>query len=104
MFPPKYQDAIKAMETIAPYLSRTPLVSYTGLNKHLGAEVYVKREDTQPVSSFKVRGGINLMANLPEKERARGVISPSTGNHGQGVAYAARRYPQRTSRRRRHHT
>lgn len=89
MLPPKYQEAVKARETIAPYVSKTPLISYTGLNKYLGAEVYVKREDTQPISSFKVRGGINFMANLPEKERARGVISPSTGNHGQGVAYAA---------------
>jgi threonine dehydratase len=89
MLPPKYQDAIKARETIAPHLSRTPLISYTGLNKHLGAKVYVKREDTQPISSFKIRGGVNFMANLPVEERARGVISPSTGNHGQGVAYAA---------------
>ncbi len=50
----------------------------------------MKHENHQPVGAFKVRGGVNLMSQLPEEERRRGVIAASTGNHGQSVAYAAR--------------
>jgi threonine dehydratase len=56
----------------------------------LGCTTYVKHENHQPIGSFKVRGGINLMASLSEAERQRGVITASTGNHGQSIAYAAR--------------
>jgi threonine dehydratase len=87
---PTFTDVLKARLTIAPYLSRTPLVSYPQLDALLNAEVYVKREDCNPTSAFKIRGGINLMANLSPEERARGVIGSSTGNHGQSIAYAAR--------------
>ena len=88
--PPTFADVLKARLTIQPYISPTPLVSYPLLNDLLGAEVYVKREDCQPTSSFKVRGGINLVANLSGEERARGIIGVSTGNHGQSLAYASR--------------
>lgn len=87
---PSFSDVLKARKTIAPYLARTPLSSYPQLDALLDAEVYVKREDCNPTSAFKIRGGINLMANLPPEERARGVICSSTGNHGQSIAYAAR--------------
>jgi threonine dehydratase len=50
----------------------------------------VKHENHQPIGAFKIRGGINFMAQLGAEERARGVITASTGNHGQSVAYAAR--------------
>ena len=56
----------------------------------MGCTTYVKHENHQPIGSFKVRGGINLIASLNEKERQRGVITASTGNHGQSIAYAAR--------------
>jgi len=56
----------------------------------LGTEVYIKHENYQPVGAFKVRGGINLVSQLSAQERERGVISASTGNHGQSIAYAAR--------------
>jgi threonine dehydratase len=56
----------------------------------VGAEVWVKHENHQPIGAFKVRGGVNFMAHLPQEVKARGVITASTGNHGQSVAYAAR--------------
>jgi threonine dehydratase len=56
----------------------------------IGANVFIKHENYQPVGAFKVRGGINLISQLGSDERARGVISASTGNHGQSIAYAAR--------------
>ena len=56
----------------------------------MGARVWVKHENHQPVGAFKVRGGVNLVSRLDEGERERGLIAASTGNHGQSVAYAAR--------------
>jgi threonine dehydratase len=56
----------------------------------LGAEIFIKHENYQPIGAFKVRGGINLISQLSSTERERGVISASTGNHGQSIAYAAR--------------
>ncbi len=56
----------------------------------MGAEVYVKHENHQPVGAFKVRGGVNLVAQLSDDERERGLIASSTGNHGQSIAFAAR--------------
>jgi threonine dehydratase len=53
-------------------------------------ELYVKHENCQPVGAFKVRGGINLVAQMDAAERSRGLISASTGNHGQSIAYAGR--------------
>ena len=55
-----------------------------------GAEVWVKHENYLPIGAFKLRGGINFMAQLPEDQRKQGVVTASTGNHGQSVAYAAR--------------
>lgn len=87
---PTFQDVLLARRQIKPYLARTPLYSYSALNDLLGATIYVKHENYQPVGAFKVRGGVNLISQLSEDERQRGVISASTGNHGQSVAYAAR--------------
>jgi threonine dehydratase len=87
---PELRDVLLAQRQIRPYLPRTPLHSYPALNALLGTDVYVKHENYQPVGAFKVRGGINLISQLSPQERERGVISASTGNHGQSVAYAAR--------------
>src|SRR3954452_24870004 len=97
---PTFQDVLAAQRRIRPYLARTPLHSYPALNDLLGTEVYVKHENYQPVGAFKVRGGVNLLAQLSPEERERGVIAASTGNHGQSVAYAARLFgvPARTPR------
>lgn len=86
---PTYEDVLRARKQIAPYLLRTPLHEYPALNDLVGARVFIKHENHQPTGAFKVRGGINLISQLSDDERARSVIAASTGNHGQSVAYAA---------------
>jgi threonine dehydratase len=68
----------------------TPLEPARRLSRRLGNDILLKREDLQPVFSFKLRGAYNAVAHLSEAERRRGVITASAGNHAQGVAYAAR--------------
>jgi threonine dehydratase len=87
---PAYQDILKAREIIKTYLPRTPLYSYPQLDEFLGTRVYVKHENHLPTVSFKVRGGINLMHNLKNEERKRGVVTASTGNHALSIATAGR--------------
>jgi threonine dehydratase len=69
----------------------TPLQEAHNLSRRAGCRVMLKREDLQPVFSFKIRGAYNKMAQLAEAERAPGVITASAGNHAQGVALAARK-------------
>ena len=87
---PDFHDILMARRQIRPYLQRTPMHSYPAINELIGAEVFIKHENYQPVGAFKVRGGINLISQLSAEERKRGVIAASTGNHGQSVTYAAR--------------
>jgi threonine dehydratase len=87
---PNFQDVLLAARRIRPYLSRTPLHSYFAINELIGTQVFIKHENYQPVCAFKVRGGINLVSQMSEEEKRRGVIAASTGNHGQSVAYAAK--------------
>lgn len=68
----------------------TPLEEAAALSRRLGARVLLKREDLQPVFSFKLRGAYNKMAKLGKEDLARGVIAASAGNHAQGVALAAK--------------
>ncbi len=68
----------------------TPLDPAPMLSKRLGVEVWLKREDLQPIFSFKIRGAYAKLASLTPEERKRGVIAASAGNHAQGVAYGAR--------------
>jgi threonine dehydratase len=68
----------------------TPLDEAPRLSRRLGNTILLKREDLQPVFSFKIRGAYNRIAHLTASERARGVITASAGNHAQGVAFAAR--------------
>jgi len=69
----------------------TPLELAPRLSRRLGNDVYLKREDLQPVFSFKLRGAYNRIVQLSAAERARGVIAASAGNHAQGVALASQR-------------
>src|ERR1700752_4059785 len=69
----------------------TPLDAAPRLSRRLGNEVLLKREDLQPVFSFKLRGAYNKIAHLEEGEGARGIITASAGNHSQGVAFSARK-------------
>jgi len=87
---PRFKDVLVAQRQIRPHLPRTPLHNYPAINNLVGTEVYIKHENYQPIGAFKVRGGINLISQLSPGERARGVITASTGNHGQSVAFAAR--------------
>ncbi len=89
---PTFHDILRAQKTIRPYLAPTPLHHYPLLDQLLDAEVYVKHENYQPIGAFKVRGGINFMAHLPAEIRQRGVVTASTGNHGQSIAYAAQQF------------
>lgn len=87
---PTFLDVLDAQQVIGKYLSPTPLYNYPALDQCIEACVYVKHENYQPVGAFKVRGGINLISRLTDAERKQGVVTASTGNHGQSIAYAAR--------------
>ena len=87
---PTFNDVLAARERIARYLQPTALNRYPALDELIGTETWVKHENHQPICAFKVRGGINLLSQLPDGERRGGVITASTGNHGQSIAYAAR--------------
>ena len=85
----KYVKKILA-SNVYEVATETPLQRAALLSQRLGHEVRLKREDTQPVFSFKIRGAYNKMASLSDAEKALGVITASAGNHAQGVALAAR--------------
>ncbi|MGY8823805.1 MAG: threonine ammonia-lyase [Candidatus Latescibacterota bacterium] len=87
---PTYADVEDARDFIRPYLQSTPLVYSWSLSELLGCDYYIKCENLQPVGAFKVRGGVYLVGHLSKDERAAGIVSASTGNHGQSLAYAGR--------------
>ena len=81
----------EAAERLAGVAIRTPLLPVDDLAEQLGVPVYVKPENLQRVGAFKLRGAYNLVSQLVE-QGAKGVITYSSGNHGQAVAYAAKRF------------
>ncbi|WP_436699441.1 threonine ammonia-lyase [Nocardioides sp. BYT-33-1] len=84
-------DAIlAAAEIVGRELPATPLQSHPLLDRALGRPVLVKHENVLPTGAFKVRGGVHLAARLEAAERAHGLVTCSTGNHAQSVAYGAR--------------
>ncbi len=87
------QDYVRRILTSSVYevAEETPLERMELLSGRLGAEILLKREDLQPVFSFKIRGAHNRISHLTAAERARGVICASAGNHAQGVALSATR-------------
>jgi threonine dehydratase len=89
---PTLDDVYAARRRIAPHLQPTPLYPYGALNELVGTEIFVKHENHLPTGAFKVRGGVNLVSQLSEDERRRGVVTASTGNHGQSIAFAAGRF------------
>jgi len=92
MYSPTLRDVLDARNRIKPYLARTPLREYGALSEAVGCEVYVKHENHQPTCAFKIRGGINLVSQVGPEERHRGVVTASTGNHGQSIALACRMF------------
>jgi threonine dehydratase len=87
--PPTTADVYQARRTISEFVPRTPLVRSDWLSAEYDAEVYLKREDTLPTGSFKIRGATNLIATLDEPFRDRGVVTASTGNYGRALTRAA---------------
>jgi threonine dehydratase len=82
-------DDIRAAQTLLHGIAtRTPLFEWTSPTDH--RKLFLKLENLQPIGAFKLRGAYNKVASLTDEERRRGVISYSSGNHAQGVAYAAR--------------
>lgn len=77
-----------AAALLADLLPPTPLQRSERLSAATGAEVWLKREDLQPVRSYKLRGAFTLISGLTEEQRAKGVVAASAGNHAQGVAFA----------------
>jgi threonine dehydratase len=92
MLPVTYEDVVAALPRVHAVLRPTSLFNWPGLSESLGCEFHLKHENHQPTGAFKVRGGVNLVASLSERERAAGILGVSTGNHGQSLAYAARRF------------
>ena len=88
--PPTIADVLRARRALASHLPPTPLLRPPALAEALGCEIVLKCEHLNPTGAFKVRGGITLLSQMSAAERARGVVTASTGNHGQSVAYAAR--------------
>jgi len=83
-----FDAVLRTHEAVSRILPETPAWSYPLLNAEAGVKVTVKHENVQPTGAFKVRGGVALMAALSPEERRRGVVTASTGNHAQSLAWA----------------
>ena len=90
MEPPSWHDLVAAQPRVYAHLRRTPLLRHALLDEWLGCKAWVKHENYNPTDAFKIRGGVNLVAQLTAEERRCGVVSASTGNHGQSMALAPR--------------
>jgi len=88
MEPPTLHDIYGARPRVYRHLRPTPLLSHPLLVTEIGTPVFVKHENHNPTGSFKIRGGLNLVATLGASERSAGVVTASTGNHGQSLAMA----------------
>lgn len=87
---PGLADVYRARKVVRAYLPPTSAIASPVLSERFGCDIVVKCENLQPIGAFKVRGGIYLLSQLTEAQRAAGVVAASTGNHGQSIAYAAR--------------
>ncbi|MCW5851684.1 MAG: threonine/serine dehydratase [Anaerolineae bacterium] len=85
---PTLGDTVAARQIVARYHPRTPLYPSASLSRRYGCQVWVKYENHAPIRSFKARGALVSLSGLEGANRTRGVVSASTGNHGQGLAYA----------------
>jgi threonine dehydratase len=87
---PTLTDVLAARAPVYTHLQRTPLHHYAGLSEVIGAQVFVKHENHHAVGAFKVRGGVNLACSLSPTDRAQGLFTASTGNHGLSIAFGGR--------------
>ncbi|GAB4437734.1 MAG: threo-3-hydroxy-L-aspartate ammonia-lyase [Anaerolineae bacterium] len=85
-----FDDVLAAARQIEGVANRTPVVTSRTVDELVGARVYFKCENMQRVGAFKFRGAYNALSRLSKAERARGVVTHSSGNHAQGVALAAK--------------
>ncbi|MFT6865380.1 MAG: threonine dehydratase [Cyclobacteriaceae bacterium] len=86
MYIPEIEDVKKAQNNLSKVIYHTPLQQNLNLSEKYGANIYLKREDTQVVRSYKIRGAYNKLISIDKKTLARGVVCASAGNHAQGVA------------------
>ncbi|GMM37383.1 threonine ammonia-lyase [Saccharomycopsis crataegensis] len=90
-FPDGTPDYVKLILTskVYDFMDETPLTHAVSLSSKLNTNVYLKREDMTPVFSFKLRGASNMIGNLSDEQKKKGIVACSAGNHAQGVAYSA---------------
>ena len=86
----KATAVLAAAQRIGPHIQRTRLIRSDGLSRVAGGPVYLKLENEQTTGSFKLRGALNALGSLSTEQRAKGVVASSAGNHGMGVAFAAK--------------
>lgn len=84
------KEVKEAKKRLAPYVYKTPLIRLRNLDSYLNCQVYVKAECMQLTNSFKIRGALNKALQLKPEELKNGIVTASSGNHGRGVAYAAK--------------
>jgi threonine dehydratase len=87
---PSLEDILQARQRLKPHVRHTPLLRAEKLDFALGCEVHLKPEMLQLTGAFKIRGALNKTLSLPRDAIAKGIIATSSGNHAQGLAYAAR--------------
>lgn len=88
--PPTLNDIYAARERIQPHMQPSPLLKHPLLDEAAGLSIWVKHENHNPTGAFKVRGGLNLVGSLTNDEKGRGIVTASTGNHGQSIGLASR--------------
>ena len=86
-----YKNIILTHEQINSYVRRTPFIYSSAFSNNLGCEIFFKLENLQVTGSFKARGALSKLLSLSKKEKLRGIISASTGNHGAAVSYGSRK-------------
>lgn len=87
---PTIQDIREAQERLRPHIKRTPILRAEKIENAVGCQLYLKPETLQITGAFKIRGALNKALSLPREAIANGLIATSSGNHAQGIAYAAR--------------
>jgi len=85
-----FDDVLSARERIAQRVFKTPVLRVPALDELAGVELFLKAENLQRIGAFKARGALNAVLAMPEQERRRGLVTYSSGNHGQAVALAGR--------------
>jgi threonine dehydratase len=86
---PTLNDIYSARTRMSDVIRPTPLLRHPLLTRHTGVDLHIKHENHNPTSAFKIRGGVNLLRSMSARETERGIVTASTGNHGQSIAFAS---------------